>query len=140
MQPSVQAMHDERLRELASRPNTQVMKPTYDAFHEPWKVERLQKVMNVIVDIVLQSSEHESDFALRKRCLGLPDVLDFQRKHHQLYWILTDRSIMAKESSRVAIKAMLHVRGRVEEERLPEIEADALATRMVVAALQENTP
>lgn len=133
----VGAYQQERLRELSQRPNTSVLQVEYDAVRDPWPVARLRPVMEGLVARVLAFDDATSDFAVRKACLDDPETLEFQRAHPKLYWSLTDRAQMRQKKARDAVAAMLRVRERVEKgEVTDEHEADALATRTVMAALQ----
>ena len=77
-----------------------------------------------------------SDFAFRKACLQEEEVLLFQRRHPQLYWMVTDREKMREQRYRSAVSALLEVRRRVERGEVKEgEEADAAATRVVIDAL-----
>lgn len=137
---NVGAYGRDRLEELASRPNTSVMEVQHDFINEPWKVERLRVVMTDIVERALSTDVEVDDFTVRKQLItDHPEILEFQRQHPKLYYLLTDRSIMRDEKSQNAIKAMLEVRTQVEEEKIQDSkEADALATKVVIAALSKE--
>ena len=139
MEGEVSAFHNERLRELAAKKNTTVLTVTHDNVHEPWSVERLRAVLEPLVERALAAGDDVSDFALRKSLLEDPEVLAFQREHPKFYWLLTDRAVMRDARSRKAITGMLYVRGQVESGAVPAgQEADAMATKTVLAALQEE--
>ena len=136
LQSEVQAHHQERLRELAERPNTTVLTVEYDDKHDPWPVERVRPMMERLVARVLSFGDEVDDFRVRKTCLDDPEVLAFQRQHPKLYWMLSDRKLMREERCRSAITGLLHVRSKVQSgEVTDEHEADGLATRTVLAAL-----
>ena len=76
------------------------------------------------------------DFTLRKTCLDDPETLAFQRRHPKLYWMVTDRKLIKEDKFRNAVKGLLTVRERVEVGDVSdEHEADAMATRTVLAAM-----
>ena len=133
----IAAYQKERLRELASRPNTTVLDVEHDHHHDPWPVSRLRPVLERLTARVLSTPEDVSDFVLRKQCLEDEEVLAFQRNHPKFYWLLTDRKIMREPKHRDAITGMLYIRGEVEKGNVANgHEADAMATRTVIEALQ----
>lgn len=135
-------MERERLRALAERPNTTVLTPSHDAVRDPWKAEKLRVVVDRLVERVLSFPASESDFKIRKTCIEEDEeVLAFQRAHPRLYWILTDRSLLAKEEYRGVVSGMLDLRKQVEDGIVAEgEEADALATTRVVGACTSVPP
>lgn len=133
---SAGAYHRAHLEELAQRPNTKVLEATHDFINEPWKVERLRRVMSKIVDDVLASDPEEDNFVIRKRMLEDEEILAFQRQHPRMYYTITDKTLMRDAKARDTIKALLHVRERVERgEITDDKEADATATRVVMSTL-----
>ena len=148
MQPvesDVQAMHRKRLEELSSRKNTTVLDVTHDTVRDPWPVSRLRAVMESITSSTVGAKEEEeTDFARRQRLMtDDEEVLSFQRLHPKMYWMLTDRSMMRSKQHRDAITGMLYVQQQVENGSVSAgQEADAMATRTVLAALgtKESRP
>lgn len=135
----VAAFQRERLRELASRPNTTVLDVEHDHHHDPWPLSRVRPLLERLTGRVLATPENVSDFALRKQCLEDPEVLEFQRNHPKFYWLLTDRSIMREQKHRDAITGMLYIHAEVEKGNVAAgQEADAMATRTVIEALQRG--
>jgi hypothetical protein len=133
----VGAYQQERLRELAQKPNTSVLQVEHDSVRDPWPVARLRPVMEGLLARVLAFDASTSDFVVRKTCLDDAETLEFQRAHPKLYWSLTDREQMRQKKARDAVTAMLRVREKVESGEVTDAhEADALATRTVMAALQ----
>lgn len=134
----VGAFEDERLRELASRPNTTVYTPKHDFVHEPWRAERLRPLLERIAARVCTFDESVCDFAVRKACLEDPDVRSFQRQHPKLYWLVTDRKMVTDANFQKILGGFLAVRDRVECGEVAEgHEADALATQAVVAVTRQ---
>lgn len=134
----VEAVHAERLRELSERPNTEVLTVEHDATHDPWPPRRLRNVMESITQRAVSTPrEAEDDVRLRKRLLDEdPEVLAFQRHHPKLYYVVTDRTLMADPRYRNAIKSMLHIRDEVARGTVGEgQEADAMATSAIVQSL-----
>lgn len=139
METEVQAFENERLRRLSEKGNTTVLTVQHDFINDPWSERRLRDVMEPLVARVLSFDGSVSDFTLRKTCMEDPEVLAFQRQHPKMYWMLTDRTIMGDERSRKAITGMLYVRKQVESGAVAEgQEADAMATKTVLAALQSE--
>lgn len=139
MQTDVQAFENERLRKLSERPDATVLTVKHDFINDPWPEERLRNVMEPLVVRVLTFGEEVSDFAVRKKCMEDSEVLEFQRRHPKMYWMLTDRKVMRDERSRKAITAMLYIRRQVDAGGVTEgEEADAMATKTVLAALQSE--
>lgn len=140
MDTEVQAFENERLRKLSEKKNTTVLTVQHDFINEPWPEKRLRDVMEPLVARVLSFDDSVSDFTLRKTCMNDdPEVLAFQRQHPKMYWMLTDRKIMSDPRSRKAITGMLYVRRQVEAGTVIEgNEADAMATKTVLAALESN--
>ena len=72
---------------------------------------------------------------MRKACLDDPEILAFQREHLKLYWIVTDRALLADARSCAAIDALLDVNDDVQRGRVAKgKDADAKATREVMRA------
>ena len=139
MQTEVHAYENERLRKLTEQKNTTVLGVEHDFITDPWPEKRLRDVMEPLVARVLAFGDDVSDFTLRKTCMMDPEVLAFQRQHPKMYWMLTDRTVMRDERSRKAITGMLYVRKQVESGAVTEgRDADAMATKTVLAALQSN--
>lgn len=137
LENDVAAFQKERLRELSERPNTTVLDVEHDSHHEPWSVDRLRPLLERLTSRVLATPDETSDFVMRKQCLEDEEVLAFQRDHPKFYWLLTDRAIMREKKHRDAITGMLYIRGEVERGRVTTgQEADAMATRTVIEALQ----
>jgi hypothetical protein len=66
------------------------------------------------------------------------EVLDFQRQHPQLFWLLTDRKMVNDKRFQQALGAMFKVKEKVENGDIQEgHDADALATSSIVSALQQ---
>jgi len=137
LENDVAAFQRERLQELSERPNTTVFDVEHDHHHDPWPVARVRPLLEHLTTRVLSAPDEVSDFALRKQCLEDAEVLEFQRHHPKFYWLLTDRTIMREQKHRDAITGMLYIRAEVEEGRVTHgQEADAMATRTVIEALQ----
>jgi hypothetical protein len=137
--PSHSEMHAfnrARLERLAARPNTTVLDVAHDVVAEPWAAARLRPVMERVVGAALAHGDDVDDFAVRKAGLADPEALAFQRRHPQLYWLLTDRRAMREPRLRGVVTQLLGLRDRVERGELADgPDADALATQTVVGAL-----
>lgn len=128
--------HAEKLAEAS--PSAKVLETSYDSYHEPWGVARLQAVFETIVSKTL-ASDNPDAFAMRKEILHSEDeILRFQRCHPKMYYVLTDKEKMANARYRDTIKAMLVVRSQVESGAIPEGMADAAATQAIVSSLQSK--
>tara|TARA_B110001452_G_scaffold206666_1_gene176770 strand:- start:162 stop:584 length:423 start_codon:yes stop_codon:yes gene_type:complete len=139
MDSEVKAYERERLQKLSEKKNTTVLTVEHDFINDPWPERRLRNVMEPLVARVLTFDDSVSDFTLRKTCMEDPEVLEFQRQHPKMYWMLTDRDVMGDERSRKAITGMLYVRKQVESGAVTEgHDADAMATKTVLAALQSD--
>ena len=139
MDAEVKAYETERLRKLSERKNTTVLTVQHDFVTDPWPESRLRGVMEPLLARVLAFDDSVDDFSLRKACLDDEEVLAFQRQHPKMYYMLTDRKIMRDERSRKAITGMLYVRKQVDAGAVTEgNEADAMATKTVLAALQSD--
>ena len=136
MPSSVVQLDDERMKELASRPNTVVYGETYDATHEAWSSQRLRDVAERIALKVGEIGEEVDSFRLRKRCMAEDEeISNFQEHHPRLYWLLTDRDVLSNEKARSAMAAMIHVRKLVEQGDLKEgSEADLMAAQGILQA------
>ena len=132
----VEAMHTQKMRDLASQPNTTVYEATHDVVREPWKVSRLRPILERLVERVLSFPDNVSDFCLRKTCLDDAEIACFQKAHPEMYYLLTNRDVMREEKSRKAITGLLYLREQIEAGVITDgKEADAMATKSVVAAL-----
>lgn len=132
------AYEKQRLEELASRPNTTVLTVEHDFVNDPWPVSRLQPLLERLATRVTSFPDDTPDFVVRKTCLEDSDFLEFQRMHPKLYWMLTDRKLVKEKNFRSAVTGLLHVRRKVERGEVEEgQEADGMATRTVLAALQQ---
>ena len=78
------------------------------------------------------------DFTVRKTCLDDAETLLFQRDHPKFYWMLTDRKVMRDERARNAVTGLLFVHEQVESGVVSGEEANASATKTVLAALQQE--
>ena len=137
MLPSqVGAYEEERLRALAQKPNTTVLKVEHDHKHAVWPVAKLRPLLERLAERVTTFDESVSDFTVRKTCLDDPEILAFKRDHLNLFMMVTDRKMVREDRFRNAVKALLAVREQVEKGEAEEgQDADARATRAVLAAL-----
>ena len=136
----VGAYEQERLEELSQRPNTTVFKAEYESTHEPWKADRLRKVCEHLARRVLEFEEGCSDFKVRKVCMSEDEeVLQFQRSHPKLFWMVTDRKMVTDDRFKMALAAMFRVREQVEKGKLQDgRDADAMATTGIMSALKSQ--
>lgn len=136
----VGAYEKERLEALAAKPNTTVFTVKHDSVAEPWKVERVRRVLTTIAQRVTKFDDSVDDFVVRKTCMDEDsEVLAFQRQHPKMFWLVTDRQLMRQEKYRNALGGLLSVRDQVEAGRLTDgQEADATATSTVVQALNAS--
>lgn len=139
---SAEALGQARLEELAQRPNTTVLAPTHDVVRDPWPTARVRAVCECLVKETLADADAATSdpFRFRKGLLDtVHDALAFQRLHPKTFWLLTDHAVMQNAQSRAAITGMLYVQGQVESGAVTAgTEADALATRTVLAALNAS--
>ena len=134
---AIKAAHDAQMQELASRPNTSVYTVQHDDVAEAWPAARVSAVLELIACKVHEFEASTPDFVVRKKCLEFEEILSFQRRHPQLYWLVTDREKMAVPKYRQAVAALVEVRRRVDGGEVPEgAEASAAATRTVFDALK----
>ena len=132
----VGAYEKERLDKLSQQPNTTVFKTEYDSRHEPWEAKRLRRLAEKVAKRVTEFEGDVSDFKIRKACMEDEEVLNFQRQHPKLFWLLTDRKMVKDKRFQQALGAMLTVKEKVENGDVQEgRDADALATSSIVAAL-----
>ena len=140
MNANMGAYGEEHLEKLASKPNTTVFKATYDEERDAWSVARLKPVIEKIAAKTLSIKDESDQFRIRKRVLDELDdteVRDFQRTHSELFWTLTDPTLMQDETYRSAVTAMISVRCQVENGTIPAGKAaDAAATQAIMAALR----
>ena len=134
--PSLVQLDDERLKELASRPNTVVYGETHDATHDPWSAQRLREVTERLAARICDFGEEIDDFRLRKRCIEEDEEFAaFQEAHPRLYWNLTDRKVLADRRALSAMATMLHVREMVERGDVKGgVDADRLAAQGILEA------
>lgn len=133
----VNAYEKKRLEELSERPNTTVLTVEHDFVNEPWPVSRLRPLLERLAKRVTEFPDETDDFVVRKTCLDDPEVLEFQRMHPKLYWMLTDRKLVKEERFRNAVNGLLLVRRKVEVGEVESgQEADGMATQTVLASLQ----
>ena len=133
----VNAYEKKRLEELSERPNTTVLTVEHDFVNEPWPVSRLRPLLERLAKRVTEFPDETDDFVVRKTCLDDPEVLEFQRMHPKLYWMLTDRKLVKEEKFRNAVNGLLLVRRKVEVGEVESgQEADGMATQTVLASLQ----
>lgn len=131
-------MNDKRAEELSKRPNTVVYKTEYDSVEEPWPVSRVRAVLESLAKRVQEEfPDSVSDFTVRKKCMEDEEVLQFQRRHPNLYWMVTDREKMKDKKYRSVVSGLLEVQSRVEKGVLQKgMEADSSAHQMVANALK----
>ena len=139
-QSDVSAFQEQKLKELADKPNTTVFTVKHDQVNTAWKAKRVSDVLESIASRIqseFTDTSKFSDFYVRKKCLEDEEVLSFQRQHPKLYWMVTDREKMKDAKYRAAVSALLEVRRRVERGDVKDgEEADAAATRTVIDALK----
>lgn len=135
MRTNVEGMERSRMEELASRPNTTVFEVSHDATHEPWSSGRLREVVARLRARVATYGSATSDFAVRKSCLDDAEILAFQREHPKMYWLLTDRALLADDRCVKAVDALLDAHDDVQHGRVARgRDADAQVTRDVMRA------
>ena len=137
MDSEVCSLKQEHLSRLASQPNTDVLKVEYDSHHQPWKANNVKHISNLIYKYSNSEETRNMDaFKFRKHCLNDTTILDFQRKHPKMFWVLTDRELMKNTKYQKAISELIDLRSRIDNKTLTDgQEADALATKVVMQAL-----
>lgn len=136
LESDVGAYEKKRLQDLSSRRNTTVLTVEHDFINEPWPVSRLRPLLERLAKRVTEFPDGTDEFVVRKTCLDDPEVLQFQRMHPQLYYMVTDRKLVKEEKFRNAVNGLLHVRGKVENGEVTNgQEADGMATQTVLSAL-----
>ena len=134
------AYEQAHLDELSSRPNTTVYTPEFDNVHDPWKVKQLKVVLNRIAKRmqVLEAEGITDTIRARQECLkGDEGIRSFQRAHPKLFWAVSDPVAIKEPKFRAALASLIHVRTLVERGDVATgRDADALATRHVMSALQ----
>lgn len=129
------------LEALAARPNTIVYEPTYASVTEPWHTSRLRPVLKGLTARVLAYPLDTPPDSIREACRDDPETRAFAEQHPRLYAAITDRPRMADAKYRGVVTALLHLRGEVEQGTVRAgPEADAMATRRVLAALGAPLP
>lgn len=140
MLPSdVGAFERERLEALAEKRNTTVLTVEHDEVRDPWPTARVRPVLERLAARVAAAPDDADNFRLRKACVADDEeARDFQRAHPKLFWMVTDAKMVREARFRNALAGLLRVREQVERGEVPEgRDADALATRTVLGALQE---
>ena len=138
MQSDLQLLRDGHMRELAQKPNTTVYTVQHTSTHEPWKVERVRRVTNQIVECVraaTSATDSGEGKHLRATCFADPEVVDFKKQHPHLYAMLTDPEMIKDEKFGRAFESLLEVRAQVEAGQISDGEADASATASLMSAL-----
>lgn len=143
--PRAATIEDAQVDEIYRKhPNARVLEVKHDIQREPWPSERVRACLERLVERVMGFDASVSDFTVRKECIKVreeckaddEDILEFYRRHPQLYWMATDRKMMAEKRIRDALQALLLLRARIESGELAEgRDAEAAATRAVLAAL-----
>lgn len=117
-------------------PTAKILELSHDFVRDPWPSRRLEKVFNLIVRRIYEFPADSHDFAVRKSLLADTEILEFQRAHPRLYYVLTDRAMMKETRYRDVLKKMLLLRQGVESGEVAADErADAVATQIVVSSL-----
>ena len=120
-------------------PRAEIYEVTHDRVQEPWESRRLERIFNKIVTKVFEFEESTNDFTVRKTLLEDADILEFQRGHPRLYYVLTDRKLLREEKYKNVLKNMLLLRQRVERESLASDErTDAMATNVIISSLMSE--
>ena len=127
--------HAERIWE--ENPNAEIYEVKHDRIQEPWKVDRLQKIFKKIVTRVLEFDESTNDFVIRKTLLQDADILEFQRGHPRLYYVLTDRNVITQEKYAKLVNKMLLLRQSMDGSP-PDERVDAMATNLIVSSLMNS--
>ena len=120
---------------IANNPNAVVLQTRYDHVRDPWPIEKVRAVVKRIDDLRGDVDPGEDVFAFRKACIKEEDILEFQRRHPKMFYMLTDLEKMQVPRYRNAISALIEVRGGVERGAIASGEADAAATRVVMENL-----
>jgi len=118
-------------------PRAEVMEVTHEFKHEPWKAYDLTVIFDDIVRRIFSDFHpDQADFVVRKSLLQTPSILCFQRDHPRLYYVVTDRSLMANATYRSTLSQMLRVRKEIEAGRLPDDErGEAAGVEAIVSSL-----
>ena len=138
MHTNVEAYQKEKLEKLAENPQNTVYEEEYNVA-DAWKAKDVSDVLDLITTKMKDVPDDTPDFTFRKSFLEDKQILEFQRRHPKLYYMVTDREKMKEEKYRSAISAMMEVRRRVEAGDVDEgRDADAAATRTVINALSSS--
>ena len=140
MEAQYDAFEEQRLRQLASE-GAEVYTVEHENKHDPWPFVKIRGIMQQVAS-QMEGTEHEEldDFKFRRALLeNNEEMRRFKKDHLNLFMMVTDREKMRDRRYRGAVEAILTVHLQVERGEISAgRDADATATRAVIAALQGN--
>ena len=134
MKKSVGYFTDDKLQELAEKPNTIVMTPTHDTVFEPWPAARVASMLDMISTITKrmksQSSEEIQDY-----CKSHPDMHEFSEKYQVMFKKITDPLFVQDDENLKVMKKLVLLKAAVDNNLTTSEQAQAEAADLALKSL-----
>lgn len=130
-----QSLERKQLEKLSEKKGNVVLVEEHDLKFEPWPSTRLNKCIDMILEIT-HDPEHELDVdKIRKKCKEKLELLKFSNYHHTMFERLTDPKFAHDERFTNGIKMMIATKEKME---MGELETQEDADKEIVGKLLKN--
>ena len=132
MKKSVGCFSEQKLKELASQPNTTVMQPTYDTIFEPWPAARVHEVMDQLAAVTIK---YNSVDKVREECSKNQSFVEFSQKYKVMYDKMTT-PLFVKDSENIKVlKKLILLKAAVDQNITSQEDAQAQASDIALKSL-----
>lgn len=129
---STHSLQGKQLKELSKKKGNVVLVEEHDLKFEPWPSTRLQKCIDMIIEIT-HDPQHELDpEKIRNKCKEKLELLKFSNYHHTMFERLTDPAFAHDTRFITGLNMMLDTKKKME---LGELETQEEADKEVVGKL-----
>jgi hypothetical protein len=132
---STQSLQGKQLKELSQKKGNVVLVEKHDLEFEPWPSTRLQKCIDMIIEITHDPEQELNVDKIRKKCKEKVELMKFSNYHHTMFERLTDPEFAHNEQFMTGLRMMLDTKKRME---LGDIETQEEADKEVVGKLLNN--
>jgi|TARA_B110000046_G_scaffold177225_1_gene203747 hypothetical protein len=133
----MQAIHQDRINEIAEQPNTVVYEPTYDTTFDPWPAARVKACVYKVAGVARSSCSQEVAAAT---CLNDSEILEFSQKYQVMFKRLSEPAVSRNDENVGMFLNMIDMKEKVRLGVLSESDAKRQVSDAALATLLRQSP